>query len=154
MPVLAPWQWLLGAFCAALVGVAKTGVPGTGILAVPLMVFAVGDARAQAGWLLPLLCVADLFAIVIYRRHAQARRLFALAPWVGAGMVAGAFALGLPEPALRRIVGGIVLLMVATHLGRRRRPRLRGDSTGFARRVPSREGMGTPLRVPISMTGA
>jgi len=58
MPALAIWQWALGATCAALIGVAKTGVPGVGILVVPLMVFTAGQARASAGWLLPLLCVA------------------------------------------------------------------------------------------------
>jgi uncharacterized membrane protein YfcA len=119
MPALAPWQWILGALCAALVGVAKTGVPGVGILAVPLMVLAVGDARASAGWLLPILCVADVLAIVYYRRHAQARRLFGLAPWVLAGMAAGYQALALPEPVLRRVVAAIVLAMVGAHLWRR-----------------------------------
>lgn len=122
MPQLAGWQWALAAACALFVGVAKTGVPGFGILAVPLMVLAVGDARASAGWLLPLLCVADVFAIVYYRRQTQARRLFGLAPWVVVGMTLGALALGLGEPVLRRIVGGIVLLMIATHLWRKRRP--------------------------------
>ena len=52
----------LAALAAVLIGVAKTGVPGFGILVVPLMVLAVGDARQSAGWLLPLLCVADVSA--------------------------------------------------------------------------------------------
>jgi uncharacterized membrane protein YfcA len=120
-PQLQPWQWALGALCAVFVGVAKTGMPGFGISAIPLMVFVVGNARASAGWLLPILCVADLFAIAYYRRHVYARRLFELAPWVVIGMVAGAFALRLDEPILRRVVGGIVLLMVAAHIARKRR---------------------------------
>jgi uncharacterized membrane protein YfcA len=122
VPDLATWQWALGGICALFVGFAKTGVPGFGILVVPLMVFAAGDARASAGWLLPLLCVADLFAIAYYRRHASARRLFELAPWVLAGMAGGALALGLGDPVLRRLVGVIVLAMVAAHLARRWRP--------------------------------
>lgn len=122
LPALAPWQWALGAVCAMFVGVAKTGVPGFGILVVPLMVLSVGDARASAGWLLPLLCVADLFAIAYYRRQVQARRLFELAPWVLLGMAGGWLALReLAEPTLRRVVGGIVLVMIAAHLWRKRR---------------------------------
>jgi uncharacterized membrane protein YfcA len=101
------------------VGIAKTGVPGFGILVVPLMVFAAGDARASAGWLLPLLCVADLIAIAYYRRHAHARRLFELAPWVIVGMVGGTAVLGLYESIVRRVVGGIVLVMVAAHVARK-----------------------------------
>jgi uncharacterized membrane protein YfcA len=121
VPELHAWQWALGAVCAIFVGVAKTGVPGFGILVVPLMVFTVGNARASAGWLLPILCAADLFAIAYYRRHAQARRLFELALWVGLGMVGGALALELGDPILRRVVGAIILAMVAVHLWRKRR---------------------------------
>jgi uncharacterized protein len=119
-PDLALWQWLLGALCAWCVGVAKTGVPGLGIFAVPLMVLTVGDARHSAGWLLPLLCAADVFAVAYYRRHAQTTRLVSLAPWVVAGMVAGAFALGWPEAVLRRLIGLIVLAMIVLNVIRRR----------------------------------
>lgn len=115
LPSLAPWQWMLGAACAFLVGVAKTGVPGLGILVVPLMIAVVGDARQSAGWLLPLLCAADVIAVVAYRRHAQARRLFSLAPWVIGGMVLGAAALAAPEVMMRRLVGAIVLVMIGLH---------------------------------------
>ena len=120
LPDLAPWQWIVGAVSAVLVGIAKTGVPGFGILAVPLMVLAVGDARQSAGWLLPLLCVADLFAVAAYRRHAYARRLFMLFPWVAAGMAAGAITLGARERIMRLLVAVIVLVMVAIRWRRAR----------------------------------
>jgi uncharacterized membrane protein YfcA len=119
----AGWElWALGGVAAFLVGVAKTGVPGLGILVVPLMVLAVGDARLSAGWLLPVLCSADLFAVFYYRRHAAANRLFSLAPWVLLGMAGGAAALSLHERVLRPVVGFIVLLMLGAYLRRRLRP--------------------------------
>jgi uncharacterized protein len=119
LPELPLSRWALGALCAFFVGMAKTGVPGLGILVVPLMVLAVGDARLSAGWLLPLLCTADVFAVLYYRRHAQTRRLFSLAPWVLAGMGAGALALAAREQLLRPLVGIIVLAMIGLHLRRR-----------------------------------
>jgi uncharacterized membrane protein YfcA len=122
MPDLAWWQWMLGAFAAFFVGVAKTGVPGIGILIVPMMVLAVGDARRSAGWLLPVLCMADVFAVVYWRRHAAASRLFTLLPWVLAGIAGGAVALALPERAIRVMVGSIVALMLAAYVRRRVRP--------------------------------
>ncbi len=73
MPAFLWWQWSLGALCALLAGVAKTGVPGVGILVVPLMFFVVGDARLSAGWLLPLLCASDVFAVAYYPRQAGPR---------------------------------------------------------------------------------
>jgi len=108
-----PGRFALAALAGLLVGVAKTGIPGFGILAVPLMVLAVGDARHSAAWLLPLLCLADLFAIATYRRHAQARRLFGLLPWVLGGIGLGAITLAAPERTLRVLVAAIVIVMIA-----------------------------------------
>src|SRR4029453_7421383 len=108
-----PGRFALAALAGVLVGVAKTGIPGFGILAVPLMVVAGGDARHSAGWLLPLLCLADLFAIAAYRRHADARRLFGLLPWVLGGIALGAITLAAPQRALRLLVAAIVIGMIA-----------------------------------------
>jgi uncharacterized membrane protein YfcA len=122
MPDLALWQWIAGIAAAFCVGVSKTGVPGLGIMVVPMMVLTVGDARQSAGWLLPMLCIADIFALWYWRRHASAGRLFGLAPWVVAGCVAGALALSLPESMIRPLVGCIVLLMLVAYLKRRFTP--------------------------------
>ena len=116
---LAWWQWSIGALCAYLVGVAKTGVPGLGILVVPLMALMVGDAKQSAGWLLPILCTADIFAVLYWRRHTAAWKLFVLAPWVAVGIVAGSAALTLNEQVLRPMVGAIVLVMLTIYLYRR-----------------------------------
>jgi uncharacterized membrane protein YfcA len=114
-------RFVLAALAGLLTGVAKTGLPGFGILAVPLMVLAVGDARHSAGWLLPLLCLADLFAIATYRRHAQARRLFDLLPWVLGGIALGALMLAAPERLLRPLVAAIVIFMIGLRWVRGRR---------------------------------
>jgi uncharacterized protein len=153
VPELPIAKWMLGALCAYFVGVAKTGMPGLGIFVVPLMALTVGDARQSAGWLLPLLCAADVFAVFYYRRHAQTTRLLSLTPWVLVGMAAGALALGAPEPVLRRVVGGIVLVMIVVHVVRQRSPAsaapagepvvnvpFYGASAGFATTVANAAG--------------
>ncbi len=86
MPHLEVWQWLLGAFNALTIGAAKTGVPGGGTLVAPLMVLLVGDSRLAAAWTAPLLSTGDAFAVIYWRRHAEARKLFSLIPWVLLGM--------------------------------------------------------------------
>ncbi|HMK08794.1 MAG TPA: hypothetical protein VK449_07155, partial [Anaerolineales bacterium] len=126
MPDLAPWQWILGGFCALLIGVGKTGAPGASTLTVPLMVMAVGDARHAAAWTAPILITGDLFAVGYWRRHAEARALLSLIPWVAAGMIAGGAALSLSEPIVRRILGAIVFTMLAFGVLRRWRPGLQG----------------------------
>ena len=116
MPHLALWQWLLGAFNAFAIGVAKTGVPGAGSLAAPTMVLLVGNARFAAAWTTPLLSVGDIFSVVYWRGHADAKKLFSMIPWVAIGMAGGGFALALDEHVLRRIVGGIVASMLVLHV--------------------------------------
>ncbi len=148
MPPLEPWQWALGVFSAFVIGVAKTGAPGLGTLIAPLMVIVVGDARQATAWALPVLITADVFAVWYWRRQAEARQLFSLAPWVLAGIVAGAFALGLPELAIRRMLGVIVFAMMLIYLKRRFRPAavvhgnpaFYGLATGFSSTVANAAG--------------
>lgn len=142
------WQWGMGAVAAFSIGIAKTGMPGLGILAIPLMVLTVGNARQSAGWLLPILCTADIFALYYWRRHAAASKLFSLAPWVLLGVGAGALTLGLPERTLRPIVGAILAAMLAIYLWRKFRPGVRppphplpyGIAAGFSTTVANAAG--------------
>lgn len=76
IPDFAPWQWVLGALSALAIGLAMTGMPGLGSFIAPLMVLAVGDARYAAAWTLPILSTADVFAVLVWRKHADARKLF------------------------------------------------------------------------------
>lgn len=148
MPDLAHWQWALGVLCAFLLGVAKTGAPGVGTLTAPLMVLVVGSARLSPAWTAPILIVGDVFAVTYWRRHAEARALFSLIPWVAIGMAAGGFALNLSELVLRRIVGAIVLSMLAVNIARRWHPEMRveghapayGVAAGFATTVATSAG--------------
>ena len=140
MPHLAPWQWLLGMFCAFMIGVAKTGAPGVGTMIAPLMVLTVGDARFAAAWTLPVLSTADVFAVAYWRRQAEARQLFSLIPWVLVGIAGAAVALSLDEAVIRKIIGGIIVAMLAIYLWRRfsptpqvaGNPAFYGMCTGFA----------------------
>ncbi len=120
MPDLLTWQWLLLLFCAFMAGVAKTGVPGLGILVVPLMLQVVTDPKTSPGALLPLLCLADCFAVVAYRRSARWAEILRLSPWVALGVGVGAGALVLVQDRwLTPVIGAIVLAMIALHVWRR-----------------------------------
>ena len=148
MPELAPWQWALGVFCAFLLGVGKTGAPGVGTLTAPLMVLTVGNAKLSPAWTAPILIVADIFAVTYWRRHADAKALFSLIPWVAAGMAAGGFALSLSELVLRRIVAAIVWTMIGVNVVRRLKSTMHveghapvyGVAAGFATTVATSAG--------------
>lgn len=124
--ILEPWQWALAFLCATMNGMAKTGVPGLGILVVPLMLFVITDPRVSPGVVLPLLCLADLFAVLYYRRHAQWDRVIKLVPWVASGLGLGMVGLwaihrfDLGDDLLTKIIGIIVLTMIVLQILRKR----------------------------------
>lgn len=119
------WQILVGAFSAFLIGVSKTGVPGVGILVVPLLATAFGG-RASVGTMLPMLIVGDVFAVLWYRQHTQWYRLVELLPWVLVGLGLGALVLWRlgemdgGKDFLEPLIGALVLAMLAVHLLRLR----------------------------------
>ncbi len=114
------WEWSLLFLGALSIGLSKTGVPGLSVLFVA--VFAnILHARAASGVVLPLLITGDLFAAASYRRHLVWSHLLRLFPWTVLGVVAGWLALGrLNDAWSTRLIGGILLLMLAAHLWRKR----------------------------------
>ncbi len=123
---LDPIGWLVVGFCAFVVGVSKTGLPGLGILHVPLMAMVL-PARQSTGILLGMLILGDLFAAGYYHRAAEWKHVLRLLPPALAGIVAGWQAMRfVTNRQLAPIIGGIVLAMLALHYWR---TRLHGDQT-------------------------
>ena len=114
--------YALAAVSAILVGLARTGVPGVGILAVPLMALADEHARMSVGKLLPLLIFADLLTLAWYRRHGETRIILRLVPWIALGYLPGFFALRLlPENIFRPFLGLMILILLALDAWRLRK---------------------------------
>lgn len=104
--------WCVAIFCAALIGFSKTGIPGGGILVTPLMI-TVLPAKDANGFILPMLALADIMAIIYWRRHAGWKQLIRLLPWTFAGVIAGYFCMErITDKQLMPIVGVIVLTML------------------------------------------
>jgi len=103
-----------------MVGTTKTGMPGLGILIVPLMALVL-PTRQSTGILLGILILADLFAITYHRRNARWGHVLRLLPAAFAGIVAGYFGLKfVNDRQLKPIIGGIVLVMLAVNYWRNR----------------------------------
>lgn len=109
---------LIGATAAFVVGLSKTGLPGGAIIATPLLAM-VFDGRLIAGGTLPILLVADLFAVGWYRQHARWDVLRPLAVWIGVGYAFGiAFfvAVGSATGTIEVTIGAIVLVIVGLQI--------------------------------------
>jgi len=130
---LTPTQWLLLALGAFVTGLSKGGIAGVAILGVACFANAL-PARASTGALLPLLVAADVIGVTIYRKHAEWRYVWRLCPWVVAGVIAGALALGRVNNAqVSRLIGMILVGMTGLHLWRQR---FASDPAGLAARLP------------------
>ncbi len=138
--------WALACAAALLVGIAKTALPGMGIVVVPMLAMAL-PARLSVGALLPLLIAADVAALALYRRHADGPLLMRLLSptlfGIGAGVLVLRFA---GDAQVRPLLGALILGMVVLELARRgagwtRLPhaawftRLTGVATGFSTTV-------------------
>lgn len=120
MPELEPSAWIVVGLCAFLVGAAKTGIPGIGILPALLMA-QVLPAQASTGMLLGILILGDLFGAGYHRHNAQWSHMPRLLPAAFAGIVVGHRIMDkISDEQLRPIIGIIVLLMLGLNYWRTR----------------------------------
>lgn len=81
-------QLLIVASVALFIGMAKTGINGAGMLAVPLLATVFGG-QLSSGIMLPILLLADVLGVWYYHRHASWKHLKILFPWAAVGVVLG-----------------------------------------------------------------
>jgi uncharacterized membrane protein YfcA len=115
MEILSSWSAinLILVFTGAFIlGLAKAGLRGIDMLNVTLMALVFGG-KASTGIVLPLLCVADIAAVLYYHRHAQWKHFWKLVPWMAAGILIGVFAgKDMNETVFRKIMAVIIILTV------------------------------------------
>jgi len=122
--------WVVLGLCAFLIGLAKSGLPGVGILVVPLAA-AILPARASTGLILPLLIAGDVLAVRRFRRHAEWGQLLRLLPPAFAGVLIGYWMMNrVTDAQLRPLIGGVILGLLILGLLRARR----GDAVPAAPR--------------------
>lgn len=76
-------------------------------------------AKAATGMVLPLLILADCFAVFFYRRHAVMKYVLVLFPWTAGGVILGTIALAyVDNQQARTLVAIILIVMVSLHMFR------------------------------------
>src|SRR5205085_4120412 len=83
-------NWILILLAAFIICLSKAGLKGIDMMNVTIMAIVFGG-KASTGVVLPLLCVADIFAVIYYNRHAQWKQFWKLIPWMTAGILIGVF---------------------------------------------------------------
>ena len=115
-------MWTLAVIAAMLVGLAKTGVPGIGMLFVAIFAMLM-PTKQSSGFVLPLLIVGDIVAVLSYRQHTEWKYLWRLFPWAAAGVGLGALAMNrINNRQAQLLVGSIIVTLVVLHVVRKWRP--------------------------------
>lgn len=89
-PDISTFSWVLAFTAAFVVGISKAGIKGVAIINVTLMALAFG-AKESTGLVVPLLILADIFAVVYYNRHTQWKYIIRFLPWIIVGILIGVF---------------------------------------------------------------
>lgn len=98
---------------AFLIGISKTGIPGVGILAIPLTAMVL-PARVSTGLILPMLIMGDIFAVSYYRRKGVWKYIFRLLPFAVSGIIIGYFMMGkINDEQLSKFIGFVILIILS-----------------------------------------
>lgn len=105
-------QWLLIFGCGLLVGLSKTGIAGISMIAIPVLAHIFGG-KLSTGVLLPMLIMADFFAVFYFRQYARWDFLIKLLPWSLAGIMIGTY-IGnqINDEQFKLLMGGIIIISI------------------------------------------
>lgn len=106
-------NWVLAFFAAFLLGMGKAGIKGLGVVIVLIMAIVFGG-KPSTGVLIPLMIVADIFAVFYYHRHTQWQYLIKLLPTMFLGVLIGVW-IGndISEVLFKQIMAVLILVTLA-----------------------------------------
>lgn len=109
---LTVFQWIAIAIAVFLLGIAKSGIKGLGVIIVIILAFIFGE-KASTGILLPLLIAADIMAVIYYNRHTKWVYIKKLLPLMVIGVLVGVW-IGheISEIIFKRIMAIIIIISV------------------------------------------
>lgn len=106
-------NWILILLASFIIGLSKAGLKGIDMMNVTIMAIVFGG-KASTGIVLPLLCFADIMAVIYYNRHAEWRHFWKLIPWMFVGILIGVYVgKDLDEVIFKRIMAVIIMLTIA-----------------------------------------
>lgn len=105
-------SWILATAAAFVIGLSKAGIKGIAVINVTFMALAFG-AKESTGMVVPLLVLADIFAVIYYNRHTQWNYVFKVLPWMIFGVLIGVVVgKDLPESLFKIGMSIIILITV------------------------------------------
>lgn len=107
-----PMEWGILFMSAFIIGMSKTGIQGLSLISVPLMALTFG-AKPSTGLILPILCIADLIAVLYYQRIAEWKYVFKLLPTALVGFVLALLVdKTVPSAGFKHLMGGCLVIVL------------------------------------------
>ena len=105
-------DWAAFIIAVFILGIAKSGIKGFGVLIVVILAFVFGE-KASTGILLPLLIGGDILAVLYYNRHTKWIYIRKLMPLMVVGVLVGVW-IGheISEHIFKRIMAVIIIISV------------------------------------------
>ena len=103
-------ELLIFLLVSVFIGMSKTGIHGAGMMAVPMLALVFGG-QLSSGILLPILCLADVFGVWYYHRHASWYHLKKLFPWAAVGTVLGTIVGGMIDDETFKMVMAVIIVI-------------------------------------------
>lgn len=112
-PDLSTFQWAFAALSALCVGFSKAGFGAFAILGI-LFMAQILPPRESTGVILPMLILADVFAVRAFSRYLVREHLWKLLPPSMAGIILGWLAMPvIPNGAFGPVIGWILVVLLA-----------------------------------------
>ncbi len=109
---IEPLFWIVAAISVTLLGLAKGGFTGVGMVATPLLALIIPPLQAVA-IMLPILILQDVISVIAYRQSWDGWNLKVLIPGGLVGVAAAGMLAGyVPDAAVRLAVGAIGAIFV------------------------------------------
>ena len=110
---LTLFSFLIAFLAALLLGMGKAGIKGLGVVIVLIMAIVFGG-KPSTGVLIPLMIIADVFAVFYYHRHTQWQYLIKLLPTMFLGVLIGVW-IGndISEVLFKQIMAVLILITLA-----------------------------------------
>ena len=139
-------NWILILLASFIIGLSKAGLKGIDMMNVTIMAIVFGG-KASTGIVLPLLCAADIMAVIYYHRHAEWPQFWKLIPWMIVGILIGVYVgKDLNEVVFRRVMAVIIVLTVIIMLALELRKNIKmPDNKLFAATMGTVSGFTTML---------
>jgi uncharacterized protein len=96
-----------------IIGMSKSGIGAVSIISVSILAWMFGS-RLSSGITLPMLIMADVIAVIHYKRNVLWSHVLKLLPWIIVGVVAAAvFGKYIDDKAFKKLMAVIILISVA-----------------------------------------